>query len=163
MLACPTIPTAVIASSSVTAPTSEDVMSGSSFFAQAGGAFTNPSTALSPVSMEVEIVISYERPSTSNIATTTVIGSPESVGPPGYGDTPPGMTSQWSADGGLPDVLPGSQPTVTGVLVGWDYLSPGLRHCDRNLPGELVPPAIRSARTRSLTAFPISGLSLDRN
>jgi hypothetical protein len=53
----------------------------------------------------------------------TVVESPVSTGPPDYGETPPGTTSQWTADGALPDVLPGSQPSVAGVFVGWDYLS----------------------------------------
>jgi hypothetical protein len=137
-LACPPKPTGAITSSSVTAPTDQDVLNGTNYSASATGTFNNPAGGISPVAMEIQIVVSYIAASTGTTTTVTITGAPTSVATGTY--TTPGSTSAGFADGGLPNIQPESQPVVSSVLVGWDYLSPGLYHCDHNLPGELVPP-----------------------
>ena len=137
-LVCPPKPTGAISTSSVTAPTAPDVLDGTNFFAYATGTFSNPPSGISPAAMQIEIVVSYIPAATYTTSTTAITGGPTSVATGTF--TSPGSANGWFADRGLPNIRPGSQPVVTGVLIGWDYLSPGLYHCDHNLPGELVTP-----------------------
>jgi hypothetical protein len=137
LLACPSRPTASITSQSVTAPTAQDVLNGTSWFTQASGPYVNPGSA--PVSIEVELIVSYVSPSGVN-ESERIVGAPASLAAPTFGMSESHTTEEWQADGGVLQTEPAVAPLITGVQVGWDYLDPGLYHCNHDLPGELPLP-----------------------